>query len=274
MSTKPYERFVKNYLLQMEVDVKRVTLLIVAGLLSLTFFGCKSETPEPATQSPAPMQKATPAAQGQSGSVVETMSSGGYTYVLVDTGSEQIWAAAPEFTVDVGAEVFVPNGMVMQNHTSKTLDRTFDKIIFVEGVQIGGAPASSAALPEGHPVQDSVPGDHAKPTVTAADVDLSGVEKAEQTVAEVFAQKEALAGKEVAVRGKVVKFSQQIMQTNWVHLQDGTGAEGSNDLVVTTDAIVAKGDTVLVKGDLTINKDFGFGYKYDVIIEGAQVTVE
>ena len=106
------------------------------------------------------------------------------------------------------------------------------------------------------------------------DVDLSGVKKADQTVAEIFAQTAALAGKEVVVRGKVVKFSQQIMQTNWVHLQDGTGVEGTNDLVVTTDAVVAKGDTVLVKGVLTANKDFGFGYKYDAIIEGAQVTVE
>jgi len=249
--------------------VKRVTLLMIAAFLSLTFSGCKSETPEPA-QPAAPAQPAQPAAptvQGQGGTVVETMNSGGYTYILVDTGSEKVWAAAPEFAVKVGDDVVVPNGMVMQNHTSKTLDRTFETILFVDAVQVGGAVAS---LPEGA----AVPEDHTKPTVTVEDVDLSGVAKAKQTVAEIFAQKDALAGKEVAVRGKVVKFSQQIMQTNWIHLQDGTGAEGTNDLVVTTDAVVAKGDTILVKGVVTANKDFGFGYKYDVIIEGAQVTVE
>ncbi len=253
--------------------MNRVTLLIFAGLLTLTFAGCKSETPAPAEQAEAPTQQAAPAAQGQSGTVVETMSSGGYTYVLVDTGSAQIWAAAPEFTVAVGDEVGVPNGMVMKNHTSKTLDRTFEEILFVDAVMVGGGD-TSAALPDGHPAADAVPEGHSKPQVTAEDVDLSGVEKADQTVADIFAKKDALAGKEVTVRGKVVKFSQQIMQTNWVHLQDGTGAEGTNDLVVTTDAVVAKGDTVLVKGVMTANKDFGFGYKYDVIIEGAQVTVE
>jgi hypothetical protein len=263
----------QKYFLQTEVDVKRVTVLMIAGLLSLTFAGCKSETPEPAEQAIAPAEQAAPAAQGEGGKVVETMASGGYTYVLVDTGSEQVWAAAPEFAVAVGDDVFIPNGMVMQNHTSKTLDRTFEKILFVDAVQVGGA-AASAALPDGHPAQDAMPTDHVKPAVTADDVDLSGVAKAEQTVGEIFAQKDALAGKEVSIRGKVVKFSQQIMQTNWVHLQDGTGAEGTNDLVVTTDAVVAKGDTVLVKGVVTANKDFGFGYKYDVIIEGAQVTVE
>jgi hypothetical protein len=138
---------------------------------------------------------------------------------------------------------------------------------------VGGGDAS-AALPEGHPAANTIPEGHSKPQVSADDVDLSGVKKADQTVADIFAQKDSLAGKEVSVRGKVVKFSQAIMQTNWVHLQDGTGSEGTNDLVVTTDAVVAKGDTVLVKGVLTANKDFGFGYKYDAIIEGAQVTVE
>ena len=253
--------------------MNRVSLLIIAGLLTLTFAGCKSETPAPAVQTKAPAQQAAPAVQGQSGTVVETMNSGGYTYVLVDTGSEQVWAAAPEFVVAVGNEVAVPNGMVMQNHTSKTLDRTFEQILFVDAVMVGGAD-TAAALPSGQPPTNAVPEGHSKPQVSAVDVDLSNVKKADQSVADIFAQKDALAGKEVTVRGKVVKFSQQIMQTNWVHLQDGTGAEGTNDLVVTTDAVVAKGDTILVKGILTANKDFGFGYKYDAIIEGAQVTVE
>lgn len=254
--------------------MKRVFLLIVAGIMSLSFAGCKSETPAPAEKAAAPVQKEAPAVQGQSGKVVETMNSGGYTYVLVDTGSSQVWAAAPEFVVAVGDDVVVPNGMVMKNHTSKTLNRTFDEILFVDAVMVGGAAAAAADLPEGHPATNAVPEEHSKPAVTAADVDLSGVKKADQTVEEIFAQKDSLAGKEVSVRGKVVKFSEQIMQTNWVHLQDGTGAAGANDLVVTTDAVVAKGDTVLVKGVLTANKDFGFGYKYDAIIEGAMVTVE
>lgn len=261
--------------------MKRISLLIVAGLLALTFAGCKSETPEPTAapkqQATAPAEQVAPAAQGQSGSVVETMNSGGYTYVLVNTGSEQIWAAAPETAVKVGDEVVVPPGAMMQNYASKTLDRTFESIIFANEIIVGGGAAAGAAtagLPEGHPQPDAIPEGHAKPTVSVDDVDFSGLKKADQTVAEIFAGKDSLNGKEVSVRGKVVKFSQQIMQTNWVHLQDGTGGDGTNDLTVTTDAVVAKGDTVLVKGTLTANKDFGFGYKYDVIIEGAQITVE
>ena len=107
-------------------------------------------------------------------------------------------------------------------------------------------------------------------------MDFSGIKKPEggKTVAELYAEKDKLSGKEVTVRGKVVKFSAGIMGTNWIHMQDGTGGEDANDLTVTTDATVAVGDTVLVKGVLAADKDFGYGYKYAVIVEKSDVTVE
>jgi hypothetical protein len=91
----------------------------------------------------------------------------------------------------------------------------------------------------------------------------------------VFDQGKGLAGDEVAIRGRVVKYSPRIMGTNWIHLQDGTeGKNGSNDLVITTDGVASVGDLVVVKGVVSADKDFGYGYKYDVMVEGASVTVE
>jgi hypothetical protein len=107
-----------------------------------------------------------------------------------------------------------------------------------------------------------------------ADVDFSTLKPLEggKNLAEVFAQQDELAGKEVAIRAKVVKFSPNIMQTNWIHIQDGS--EGNPDLAVTSAATVGVGDTVVVKGVLEQDKDFGYGYKYDLIIQNAEVTVE
>jgi hypothetical protein len=78
------------------------------------------------------------------------------------------------------------------------------------------------------------------------------------------------------LRGKVVKFSPQIMGKNWLHIQDGTGdaTAGTNDLTVTTAADAQVGDTVLVTGMVTLDKDFGYGYKYNVIVEDAKIDVE
>jgi len=102
----------------------------------------------------------------------------------------------------------------------------------------------------------------------------AGVKKADQTVAEIYAGKDSLAGTLVNVRGKVVKYNSQIMGKNWVHVQDGTGAPGSNDLMVTTADAAKTGDIVLVSGKITLDKDFGSGYRYALILEDAKVLVE
>jgi len=131
------------------------------------------------------------------------------------------------------------------------------------------APASTDATPaQAHPMPT---------TAAGTEVDLSGIAKPEggMTVEEIHAQREQLAGSPVTVRGKVVKTNAGIMGKNWLHLRDGTGAEGSNDLTVTTDAEPpAVGATVLVTGQAAVDKDFGLGYQYDVILEDAQVVVE
>lgn len=93
-------------------------------------------------------------------------------------------------------------------------------------------------------------------------------------VEELYAKKEKLTGKKVTVKGKVVKFSSGIMGKNWIHLQDGSGKEGTNDITITTDQNTAVGENIAVTGNLVTNKDFGSGYKYEVIIEEATVKAE
>jgi hypothetical protein len=135
------------------------------------------------------------------------------------------------------------------------------------------APATQPAAAEPskpHPLPSVMP---------TAQIDLAGIAKAEggKTVGEVFGESTALAGKPVSVRGKVVKVNAQIMGKNWLHLRDGSGsdADATNDLTVTTAGELPKvGDTVLVSGQVTTNKDFGMGYQYPVIIEDADVKVE
>jgi type IV pilus biogenesis protein CpaD/CtpE len=143
-------------------------------------------------------------------------------------------------------------------------------------------PAStSAAAPEAAPAaQPATPPmtePHPMPASPTEEVDLTGIAKADggKTVAEVFAEKDQLAGQQVVLRGKVVKSNPGIMGKNWIHVRDGSGAEGTNDLTVTTTGAGASvGDTVLVKGPVSLHRDLGMGYVYDVIVEDAEVTVE
>jgi hypothetical protein len=279
-------------------------MMIAAGVVCVGLAACKSkiqetaqqpaappQTAAPAPVTPAPGEPATPAAPAAPaqttryfrGTVLETMNSGGYTYVHVDGGTEKIWAAAPQFEIKKGDRVTVPEGMPMKDYESKTLNRKFDVVYFVGAIAKGDEPPSGApaggpmAMPEGG--QGQMPeGAHPKlDTAQAAKdakVTFAGIKKADKTVGDVYAEQAALGGKDVAIRGKVVKFSPQIMGKNWVHVQDGTGSTGTNDLTVTTGDNVKVGDTVLVTGKITLKKDFGMGYKYDLIIEDGKVKVE
>lgn len=260
--------------------------LIWISAAALLATGCsksKSSTEgDPGLQAPrglpaasAPTPSATPVAGSHSGKVSETMSSGGYTYALVESGGGSIWAAAPETKIAVGDQVSFAGGSPMANYRSKTLNRTFDLVYFVPRFNVGGASTSAAGPGVGavHGVPDSP---HSGTAAPAPTVKVEGIAKAEggNTVAEVFAKRTSLAGKEIVLRGKIVKYNANIMGKNWLHVQDGSGTAGTNDLTVTTADAAELGDTVLVRGTISIDKDFGAGYNYSVIIENAKLTRE
>jgi hypothetical protein len=95
-----------------------------------------------------------------------------------------------------------------------------------------------------------------------------------KTVAALYQGKSALAGQQVRVQGKVVKVNNGVMQRNFLHVQDGTGDQSTNDLTVTSQQTAKVGDQVLVTGRVLLNKDFGAGYAYPLLLEEASVTVK
>jgi hypothetical protein len=194
----------------------------------------------------------------RTGAVVTTMNSGLYTYLEVETKSGKYWAAAPKLPLAVGDRVDVAPGSEMKDFFSPTLNRKFDSIIFTSSVKVigkGAPPAKSspAASPE------------AKGAAGPAAI---------KTVEQIYADKDALKGKQVKVSGKVVKFNAGIMGKNFLHLQDGSGKDGTNDLTVTSQQTAKVGDKVTITGTLITDKDFGSGYAYKVLLENATISPE
>jgi len=95
-----------------------------------------------------------------------------------------------------------------------------------------------------------------------------------KTVAALYQEKAALAGKLVRVQGKVVKANNNIMGVNFVHLQDGTGSKGTNDLTVTSSQTANVGDQVTVTGRVVVDKNFGSGYAYPLLVEEATIAAK
>jgi hypothetical protein len=225
----------------------------------------------PQASTPAAAPAAAPAANGGfAGRIAETMDSGGYTYArLQGGGKDDVWIAAPQFDAKVGEQVTVSLDMPMPDFQSKTLNRTFPMLYFVQEVARNGQALSAPARPAAPPMMSNH-GDAA----TAAPVEKIAPPAGGLSIADVFAKKTALSGKPVTVRGTVVKFNGGIMDRNWLHLQDGSGSADAhdNDLTVTTDAAAKVGDVVTASGVLGTGKDFGAGYAYDAILEKATLT--
>jgi hypothetical protein len=226
----------------------------------------------PETQAPAAATppSSTPWVRGR---VLETMDATGYTYVHIDTGSGKKWAAGPKTAVKIGDDVAFPSGAIeMKNFESKSLGRRFESIAFVETLVVGDPPvAGDAAAKNPHA---GVPTNGGSDDTRAEVKNIARVEGG-YTVGEIYDKRSELAATEVSVRGKVVKYTAGVMGKNWIHLRDGSTSEaGANDLTVTTGDQAAVGDTVVARGRVGVSRDFGFGYRYDVILESATVSDE
>ena len=193
-----------------------------------------------------------------SGKVVETMDGGGYSYAKLEKDGKTTWVAYPTLKTRVGDKLTFRGCMEMQQFESKSLKKKFESIFFCGSPEGKGKPEAKAAAKKEK-------GDPSKPIKVA---------KAEgpnaYTVAEIFAKRGALNGKQVVVKGMVTRVSSGIMGKNWIHLQDGTGSEKkkTNDLVVTTTAAEPEvGEIVTMTGTVAKDKNFGSGYKYDAIVE-------
>jgi len=279
------------------MNIRKIVCYLSSLAIILALMACGNDISEsnPSTQAD---RQAQPAVQTPpdsqlaafSGKVLEKQDVSPYTYVRLEDGAgNQIWAAVPQTQLEIGEKVALQDGTVMTNFNSKTLNRTFESIVFASGFVRGSenknaqAPGgdnggSSGAVqseiaPHGMASQSSGGSTRAIVSFSGVKVDKSTAQNG-YTVGELFDKAVDLNGQKVTVRGQVVKISPNIMGKNWLHIQDGTGDPTSNthDLVVTSSAIVEKGTTISLEGVLAADKDFGFGYKYDVLIEDAAIA--
>lgn len=216
------------------------------------------------------------------GTVLEAINVTGYTYLRLKTSQGEIWTAVEQANVKKGTEVTVFNAALMKGFESKTLGRKFDQIFFgsLSRGSESGADKGQVEAGQMKPAhkQEMIAKMHPGVTNPQMDIGIIKVKKAEgaegKTIAEIFAARSSLQGALVAVRGKVVKYNAGILGKNWLHLRDGSGSLNKQDfdLTVTTRDIAATGDTVVIKGKVALDRDFGAGYTYRLIIEEARVS--
>lgn len=213
------------------------------------------------------------------GEVLEVKDVENFTYLRLKTQDGETWAAIIKAPVKVGDAIAIEHAIVMTDFESKSLKKTFHSIVFGRlagtGDAAGAGMGEEPAMGSGHPA-NALGTSYA--TLPAKKLDTINDERVARakganawSVAEVMTKGAQLKDKTVRVRGKVVKYNPGIMGRNWVHLRDGSGtaADGSNDILVTTMDEAKPGDIVTANGVVHVDKDFGAGYSYKVLIEEA-----
>jgi hypothetical protein len=196
--------------------------------------------------------------------IQEVLHATSYTYLNVREADKDYWIAVTKRQIEPGTTISFADGLEMNNFQSKDLKRTFEKIYFVNRIVVGGSAESQRSMSMPH--QTRLEPEKKEISIEPAE---GGV-----TIGELFANRDSYAGKIVLVRGQVTKVNRSIMDKNWVHLQDGTSDSDSFDLTVTTTDNVEVGDIATFKGKITLKKDFGAGYYYELIMEEAKLQAQ
>jgi hypothetical protein len=230
------------------------TLVLSLFILAIFVTGCKKKDSD---------EKLAPGVHKVT--VLETIPVSSYTYARVNDNDKEVWTAFSKREVKVGAVLYFSKYMELENFSSKELNKTFPKILFVDDISEQPAGQQPAPTAQGNAMQQ-------QPQKPVIEKQVIKVAKAAGgiTIAQLYEGLKSYDGKTVKIAGKVVKYNEGIMNRNWVHIQDGTGNNDSFDLTVTTNEQVRVNDVVTFEGKISLNKDFGYGYSYKVLLEDAK----
>ncbi|MCD4658013.1 MAG: hypothetical protein K8S87_10795 [Planctomycetes bacterium] len=195
--------------------------------------------------------------------VTEILQTSSHTYLLVQDGNKLQWLAVPKIKAEVGEIYYYQGGNEMKDFKSSQLNRTFESVLFLGGI-VNADPLADE--------KSSSPTASGKTNKNANSIEIA-IEPLENgiTISELFSNKLRYEDKIVRIKGQVTQFSASIMGKNWIHLQDGTDYLEDFDLVVTSNMDVEVGDIVVIKGKISLDKDFGHGYFYKVIMEDGKI---
>ncbi len=198
--------------------------------------------------------------------VKEILPTSKYVYLNVTEEGEQFWIATRKQDITPGGTYYYRNGLLKTNYESKEYNRVFERIFLVSNLVEERHGTNTGTVNTNFSEESSkAVTKEVIPTHTEKIIQHAGSIK----IAEIVANPKEYEGKTVQITGKCVKINPNIMQRNWIHLQDGS--RDDYDLVVTSNTFVPEGKVVTIQALVSLNRDFGAGYRYDLILENGTV---
>lgn len=194
--------------------------------------------------------------------VMEILPTTKYVYLNVKENDKQYWIATRKLDIKIGETYFYKGGLLKTNFESKEYNKVFDKIYLVTSL----VQANHGGSTESNELETEQSTNKNTTTDTKTIIVKSGSIK----ISELVENYKKYEGKTVQISGKCVKINPNIMGRNWIHIKDGT--KDDYDLVITSNTFVKEGSMITIKATVTLNKDFGAGYKYDLILENGIIV--
>ena len=239
----------------------RLKIVLVSIIAVFMLVGCSKQAKEETADEVGKVEQNSMASTSHKAVVEEIAEAKSYTYLRVKEGDKDYWIAVTKRPMEKGETIYFDKALEMKNFKSSDLNKTFESVLFVQDISkqpTQNQPQMGSNSPKGN-----------KPVIVKEDVKVDPANGG-ITIAKLFANKKSYQNKIVKIKGKVTKYNPGIMDKNWAHIQDGTSNGDNFDLTVTTKKDVKVGDVVTFEGKIALNKDFGYGYSYDVIMEDAK----
>lgn len=188
--------------------------------------------------------------------IKEILPTNKYYYVSVEEDGKQYWIAIlNSHKIEIGQNYYYTGGLIKTQFESVELQRTFEELTLVKNI-----------VPANH---EHLGGQENQNKIQTSTFDFTRKPEA-KAFKELVDNASEYQGKEVIIHGICTKVNNNIMGVNWIHLKDGTMDD--YDFTVTSSIQAKVGQSYMLKGVLAVDKDFGAGYKYDVIVEKCEVV--
>jgi hypothetical protein len=200
--------------------------------------------------------------------VKEVLPTTRYVYLKVKEAQKEFWIATGKMDVKKGGTYFYRGGLLKTDFESEEHNRVFEKIYLVSNL-VSKEDHTTLAKTESKSNSVTEKGIAEKediPTHTEKEIQHKGPVK----IAELLKDPKRYEGHSVEINGTCVKTNPSIMGRNWLHLQDGS--KDDYDLVVTSNTLVPEGSNITVRAVVALNRDFGAGYTYELILENGTLV--
>ena len=248
--------------------------IILFGLSLMSLLACNKAREIQANSTQSQMETITPEhnhqtdlqntdqEKGHTITVIEVLVTQKYCYVRAEESGTESWVVVPKTDIIVGQSYYYEGGLMKKNYESLELNKNFETIYLVSHLKAAPTSKGESSLDKAFAQMKNVEKLNTSPS---EDSKVEGI----TSLTDLLSNTEKYKGKVVKVQGKCVKVNNEIMGKNWIHVQDGESSNGKlNDLTITTSENIMMGMDIVIEGRIELDKDFGAGYWYDIIMEG------